>query len=114
MRSYLLIACTAPYMVFFRHGYVRLTCNLYDPSSSNLSAHLTNQYMQKKNPLYSQLKEDTVWSMESFNTYVNDRFWVAKGLPRDWVLGAFAVSAAVSCSSLGPITIIMMVVGACS
>ncbi|XP_059189028.1 protein polyglycylase TTLL10 [Centropristis striata] len=90
VRSYLLIACTAPYMVFFRHGYVRLTCDLYDPSSNNLSAHLTNQYMQKKNPLYSQLKEDTVWSMESFNTYVNDRFQVAKDLPRDWVLGAFA------------------------
>ncbi|XP_022608902.1 inactive polyglycylase TTLL10 [Seriola dumerili] len=90
VRSFLLIACTAPYMVFFRHGYVRLTCDLYDPSSNNLSAHLTNQYMQKKNPLYSQLKEDTVWSMENFNTYVNDRFRVAKGLPRDWVLGAFA------------------------
>ncbi|KAM7404359.1 hypothetical protein PAMP_011712 [Pampus punctatissimus] len=90
VRSYLLIACTAPYMVFFRHGYVRLTCDLYDPRSNNLSAHLTNQYMQKKNPLYSQLKEDTVWSMESFNAYVNDRFRVAKGLPRDWVLGAFA------------------------
>ncbi|XP_054464586.1 protein polyglycylase TTLL10 [Anoplopoma fimbria] len=90
VRSFLMIACTAPYMVFFRHGYVRLTCDLYDPSSNNLSAHLTNQYMQKKNPLYSQLKEDTVWSMESFNTYVNDRFRVAKGLPRDWVLGAFA------------------------
>ncbi|XP_049921743.1 protein polyglycylase TTLL10 [Epinephelus moara] len=90
VRSYLLIACTAPYMVFFRHGYVRLTCDLYDPRSNNLSAHLTNQYMQKKNPLYSQLKEDTVWSMESFNTYVNDRFQVAKGLPRDWVLGTFA------------------------
>ncbi|GAA6223482.1 inactive polyglycylase TTLL10 [Lates japonicus] len=90
VRSYLLIACTAPYMVFFRHGYVRLTCDLYDPSSNNLSAHLTNQYMQKKNPLYSQLKEDTVWSMESFNAHVNDRFRVAKGLPRDWVLGAFA------------------------
>ncbi|XP_044068342.1 protein polyglycylase TTLL10 isoform X3 [Siniperca chuatsi] len=90
VRSYLLIACTAPYMVFFRHGYVRLSCDLYDPCSNNLSAHLTNQYMQKKNPLYSQLKEDTVWSMESFNTYVNDRFRVAKGLPRDWVLGAFA------------------------
>ncbi|XP_067447666.1 protein polyglycylase TTLL10 isoform X2 [Thunnus thynnus] len=90
VRSYLLIACTAPYMIFFRHGYVRLTCDLYDPGSNNLSAHLTNQYMQKKNPLYSQLKEDTVWSMESFNAYVNDRFQVAKGLPRDWVLGAFA------------------------
>ncbi|KAK9515657.1 hypothetical protein VZT92_026284 [Zoarces viviparus] len=90
VRSYLLIACTAPYTVFFRHGYVRLTCDLYDPSSNNLSAHLTNQCMQKNHPLYSQLKEDTVWSMESFNTYVNDRFRVAKDLPRDWVLGAFA------------------------
>lgn len=43
VRSYLLIACTSPYMVFFRHGYVRLTCNVYDPSSNNLSTHLTNQ-----------------------------------------------------------------------
>lgn len=68
--------------------------------------------MQKKNPLYSLLKEDTVWSMESFNTYVNDRFQVAKALPRDWVLGAFAVSATVCCGSQGPITSIMMVVGA--
>lgn len=68
--------------------------------------------MQKKNPLYSQLKEDTVWSMESFNTYVNDRFQVAKGLPRDWVLGTFAVSAAVGHGSRGPITTIMMVAGA--
>lgn len=51
--------------------------------------------MQKKNPLYSELKEDTVWSMENFNTYVNDRFSVAKGLPRDWVLGPFTVSPAV-------------------
>ncbi|XP_015243084.1 PREDICTED: inactive polyglycylase TTLL10 [Cyprinodon variegatus] len=90
VRSYLLIACTAPYMVFFRHGYVRLTCDVYDPMSNNLSTHLTNQYVQKKHPHYSELKEDTVWSMESFNTYVNLRFQVAKGLPRDWVLGAFA------------------------
>lgn len=70
------------------------------------------QYMQKKNPMYSQLKEDTVWSMESFNTYVNDKFQVAKGLPRDWVMGAFAVSTAARRSSRGPITVITMVVGA--
>uniref|UniRef100_A0A3B5K0N4 Tubulin tyrosine ligase like 10 n=1 Tax=Takifugu rubripes TaxID=31033 RepID=A0A3B5K0N4_TAKRU len=89
VRSYLLIACTSPFMVFFRHGYVRLTCNLYDSSSNDPSTHLTNQYVQKKNPLYSQLKEDTVWSMESFNTYVNNKFRVAKGLPWDWVLGTF-------------------------
>ncbi|XP_072306327.1 protein polyglycylase TTLL10 [Eucyclogobius newberryi] len=89
VRSYLMIACTTPYMVFFRHGYVRLTCDLYDLNTNDMSTHLTNQCMQKKNPLYSQLKEDTVWSMESFNTYVNDRFAVAKDLPRDWVLGLF-------------------------
>ncbi|KAL2103596.1 hypothetical protein ACEWY4_000464 [Coilia grayii] len=89
VRSYLLIASTTPYMVFFRHGYVRLTCDLYDPNSENLSAHLTNQqYMQKKNPLYSLLKEETVWSIERFNEYVNDNFQ-AKGLPKDWVQGVF-------------------------
>nr|XP_015822474.2 protein polyglycylase TTLL10 isoform X1 [Nothobranchius furzeri] len=90
VRSYLLIACTAPFMVFFHHGYVRLTCDVYDPKSKDLSTHLTNQYIQKKHPLYSVQKEDTVWSMEKFNAYVNYKFQVAKSLPRDWVLGAFA------------------------
>ncbi|KAJ8395162.1 hypothetical protein AAFF_G00036180 [Aldrovandia affinis] len=90
VRSYFLIACTTPYMVFFRHGYVRLTCDLYDPNSNNLTAHLTNQYMQKKSPLYSELKEETVWSMERFNAYVNEQLREARGLPQDWVLGAFA------------------------
>ncbi|XP_017564607.1 protein polyglycylase TTLL10 [Pygocentrus nattereri] len=90
VRSYFLIACTTPYMVFFRHGYVRLTCDLYDPNSFNLSAHLTNQYMQKKNPLYSMLKEETVWSMERFNAYINENFMEPKDLPKDWVLSVFA------------------------
>ncbi|RXM28617.1 Protein polyglycylase TTLL10, partial [Acipenser ruthenus] len=43
VRSYFLIASTVPYMVFFRHGYVRLTCESYDPNSNDLTAHLTNQ-----------------------------------------------------------------------
>ncbi|XP_067302332.1 protein polyglycylase TTLL10 [Pseudorasbora parva] len=90
VRSYFLIACTSPYMVFFRHGYVRLTCNLYDPNSDNITAHLTNQYMQKKNPLYSLLKEETVWSMERFNTYINETYMLSQGLPKDWALGPFA------------------------
>ncbi|CAM5105674.1 unnamed protein product [Natator depressus] len=89
VRSYLLIACTVPYVVFFGHGYVRLTCTHYDATSDDLTAHLTNQYMQKKNPLYSQLKEETVWRMERFNSYVNDKFRQAKGLPKDWVFTVF-------------------------
>lgn len=47
--------------------------------------------MQKKNPLYSMLKEETVWSMERFNSYINEKFMVPKGLPRDWVLSVFTV-----------------------
>ncbi|XP_030041663.1 inactive polyglycylase TTLL10 isoform X2 [Microcaecilia unicolor] len=89
VRSYLLIACTVPYVVFFRHGYVRLTCNNYDPNSDDLTGHLTNQYMQKKHPQYKELKEETVWSMERFSTYVNEKFVATKGLPRNWVSTVF-------------------------
>ncbi|XP_020729366.1 inactive polyglycylase TTLL10 isoform X2 [Odocoileus virginianus] len=89
VRSYLLIACAMPYMVFFGHGYARLTLGLYDPHSSDLSGHLTNQSMQKKSPLYVLLKEDTVWSMEHLNRYINDKFHKTKGLPRDWVFTTF-------------------------
>ncbi|XP_058516736.1 inactive polyglycylase TTLL10 [Ochotona princeps] len=89
VRAYLLIACAVPYMVFFGHGYARLTLNLYDPDSSDLSGHLTNQFMQKKSPLYMLLKEDTVWSMEHLNHYINSKFSKTPGLPRDWVLTTF-------------------------
>lgn len=129
VRSYFLIACTQPYMVFFRHGYIRLTCNPYDPNSDNITAHLTNQvrswmfwclnninyhtacihavtkvfplfqYMQKKNPLYSFLKEETVWSMEHFNAYINETYMLPKGLPQDWALGSFTVSCIFSHTS---------------
>ncbi|XP_010625979.1 inactive polyglycylase TTLL10 isoform X2 [Fukomys damarensis] len=89
VRSYLPIACAVPYMVFFGHGYARLTLNLYDPHSSDLSGHLTNQFMQKQSPLYMLLKEDTVWSMDHLNHYINDKFQRTKGLPRDWVFTTF-------------------------
>ncbi|KAM5320126.1 inactive polyglycylase TTLL10 [Glossophaga mutica] len=89
VRAYLLIACAVPYMVFFGHGYARLTLNLYDPRSQDLSGHLTNQFMQKKSPLYVLLKEDTVWSMEQLNRYINSKFREPRGLPSDWVFTTF-------------------------
>ncbi|NXL12148.1 TTL10 polyglycylase, partial [Mesembrinibis cayennensis] len=89
VRSYLLIACTAPYVVFFAQGYVRLTCVNYDAASDDLTVHLTNQYMQKKNSLYSQLKDETVWRMEHFNSYVNEKLRKSNGLPKDWVFTVF-------------------------
>lgn len=51
----------------------------------------TPQFMQKKSPLYMLLKEDTVWSMDHLNRYINDKFRKTKGLPRDWVFTAFTV-----------------------
>ncbi|XP_036599543.1 inactive polyglycylase TTLL10 [Trichosurus vulpecula] len=89
VRSYLLIACAMPYMVFFSHGYARLTLSLYDPKAKDLAGHLTNQFMQKKSPLYMLLKEETVWSMDRLNKHINEKFRRAKGLPRDWVLTTF-------------------------
>lgn len=49
--------------------------------------------MQKKNSLYSQLKDETVWRMEHFNSYVNEKFRKTNGLPKDWVFTVFTVSA---------------------
>lgn len=54
-------------------------------------AALPPQFMQKKSPLYVLLKEDTVWSMEHLNRYINDKFHKTKGLPRDWVFTTFTV-----------------------
>ncbi|XP_059511653.1 protein polyglycylase TTLL10-like isoform X2 [Stegostoma tigrinum] len=91
VRSYLLIACTSPHMIFFRHGYVKLACNKYDPYSDDLTSHLTNQFVQKKNPLYSEMKEDTVWSMEHLNDYINKNYMEEMDLPKDWVFTVFEI-----------------------
>ncbi|XP_051894981.1 protein polyglycylase TTLL10-like [Pristis pectinata] len=90
IRSYFLIACTSPYMIFFCHGYVKLSCNKYDPYSDDLTSHLTNQFIQKKNPRYSDMKEDTIWSMEHLNEYINEKYMESKHLPKDWVFTVFA------------------------
>ncbi|XP_022100588.1 probable beta-tubulin polyglutamylase isoform X2 [Acanthaster planci] len=88
VRAYMLIACTTPYIVFYHSGYLRLSCDSYDPTSDDLALHLTNQFVQKKKPGYQDVKEDTVWSMERFNDYINT-LAKEKGLPKDWVLNQF-------------------------
>ncbi|XP_060707939.1 protein polyglycylase TTLL10-like [Hemiscyllium ocellatum] len=90
VRSYFLVACTAPFMAFFHHGYARSTCNIYDPFSDDLTSHLTNQFIQRKNSLYNGMKEETIWSMERLNKYVNEKYMKEKHLPKDWVFTVFA------------------------
>jgi len=43
--------------------------------------------MQKKSPLYEDSKDDTVWTMDRFNQYINDNFATSQDsrIPRDWV-----------------------------
>ncbi|XP_072040892.1 LOW QUALITY PROTEIN: uncharacterized protein [Amphiura filiformis] len=88
VRTYMLIACTNPFIVLFHTGYLRLACDDYDHDSTDLHRHLTNQYVQKKHPSYQDMKDETVWSMERFNDVVNEMA-EEKGLPKDWVMGYF-------------------------
>ena len=60
IRVYLLVVAAKPYVVLYADGYVRLSCSSYNPASSDMAVHLTNQYQQKKHPDYSTMKEDTV------------------------------------------------------
>eukprot|EP00116_Pleurobrachia_bachei_P002337 sb/3462599/ len=86
IRVYLFVGSTRPYNVFFHTGYLRLTIDPYDTESTDMATHLTNQYMQKKHPKYSEEREDTVWDMGRFSEYLRSEGVLEKlGLPDDWV-----------------------------
>ncbi|XP_070560557.1 protein polyglycylase TTLL10-like isoform X2 [Ptychodera flava] len=89
VRAYMLVGCTNPQMIFYHKGYLRLSCKDYDPEDKDLVAHLTNQYVQKKDPSYESVKEETCWSMDKFNDHVNTNLAEEKGLPENWVYGFF-------------------------
>jgi len=48
--------------------------------------------MQKKDPKYYDLKEETAWTMEQFNEYINKFLCTSKNLEKDWVLNILPVS----------------------
>ncbi|WAR14826.1 TTL10-like protein [Mya arenaria] len=47
VRAYMLVASTTPFLILYHKGY----------------------FVQKKDPNYKQLKEDTAWTMDKFNDY---------------------------------------------
>jgi len=44
-----------------------------------------SQFIQKKDPKYLEHKEETAWSMDRFNQYINSNVATQKGLEYDWV-----------------------------
>ncbi|CAF3145895.1 unnamed protein product [Rotaria sp. Silwood2] len=86
IRCYMLISSVKPLLIFYHSGYIRLSMFDFDNNDENLLTHLTNQYMQKKDPKYYDIKEDTAWTMEQFNDYINKNIASSKNLEQDWVI----------------------------
>ncbi|KAI3382964.1 hypothetical protein SNEBB_003126 [Seison nebaliae] len=85
IRCYMLIGCMKPYCVIFFPGYVRLSMMKYDKKDKNIITHLTNQFVQKKNrELYENEKENTSWSMERLNEYINEHYEEELNIEHDW------------------------------
>ena len=93
IRAYMLIASTAPFVVLYHPGYLRLCIDDYKLDDNSLIGHLNNQYIQKKDPRYKKLKDDTVWSYERANDYINEHYMKSKGIEEDWWYKVFEKQA---------------------
>lgn len=88
IRCYMLVATSKPVTAFYGgEGYCRLSIEEYaGASAENVSAHLTNQAVQKKHPRYKELVDDTTWSMAQLAEYMNEQLVPASDgqVPENW------------------------------
>ncbi|CAF1093195.1 unnamed protein product [Adineta steineri] len=85
IRCYMLISSVKPLIVLYHHGYIRLSMFDFDNDDENLLTHLTNQFVQKKDPKYNDMKEETAWTMEQLNDYVNEYILPRTNIQIDWI-----------------------------
>ncbi|CAF1462180.1 unnamed protein product [Rotaria sordida] len=70
IRCYMLIASVKPLIVLYHSEYLLLFIYLIS-------------ICKKKDPKYSDLKEETAWTMEQFNDYINQNLVSNKNLEQD-------------------------------
>ena len=67
-----------------------------------LTVSVSVQFVQKKDPNYKEVKEDTAWSMDKFNQYVNEQVAPHKEIEEDWVYNGLTVSTAAPLVLISP------------
>ncbi|KAL7671119.1 hypothetical protein ACOME3_006028 [Neoechinorhynchus agilis] len=86
IRSYLSIVATKPLLCFHDPGYVRISLYDYKLDENRNSVHLTNQCIQQRENDYENKKEDTVWTIEQLNNYLNSNATNHPKFKPDWAL----------------------------
>ena len=80
VRAYFLIARTDPYLVFYHHGYLRLSLKRF-VMNSDPAIHLVNTHVQSQQEGYKQMAHTHMWTFNEFQEYLTER----KLVGHDWV-----------------------------
>ena len=80
VRAYFLIARTSPYLVFYHHGYLRLSLKKF-VMNSDPAIHLVNTHMQSQQEGYKHMAHTHMWTFDEFQQYLTQH----KLVGHDWV-----------------------------
>ena len=72
-RCYMILASTDPLIVFYQDGLIRLAHDEFDEHSTDVSAHLTNLSVSKKehgDKTAEEAMADAAWTMKQFEDYL--------------------------------------------
>jgi len=77
IRCYVLVCTMKPLFVLFHPGYCRLcitdySTGLNEKGQLDKLQHLTNNSVQKRHPEYTKHKEESIWTMPKFETYLEE------------------------------------------